>query len=157
MRLSDLLVLPSAAALLTSFTGHWFLIVPVTVSTPGAEGWAWSDWGAVPYVTTKGTSWIDATELSFQVWAFAVFNLTEAQAGVSGGTWGWYSESPIWDDWKLGTPTPAALNYGKPGPVAGGYGELGPYAGRAFICALAAGLVIRAFTSDYDVPLPFFD
>lgn len=150
MRLSDLLVLPSAAALLTSFTGHWFLIVPVTSS---ADGWGWDSYSTVPYVSTAGSSWVDNTELSFQIWAFIVFNLTESQVGSP--AFGWNSDA-TWANWKLGAPSPPGLGNSPTAPV-GGYGELGPYAGRAFLCALAAGLVIRAFTSDYDVPLPFFD
>lgn len=155
MRLSDILVLTSGTALATSLAGHWFLMIPVTSS---ADGWGWDDWGTVPYVNTSGSSWIDNTSLSFQVWAFIVFNLTYAQAGKP--LWGFYGDTPalptVWDDWKLGAPSPAGLNYGVPGPIIGGYGELGPYAGRAFLALLFAGLFIRGFTSDYDIPLPSF-
>ncbi len=152
MRLSDILVGTSATALATSLTGHWFLVIPVTSS---ADGWGWDDWGTVPYVNTSGSSWIDNTAMSFQVWAFVVFNLTYGQVGKP--LWGFYGDDAahptIWDDWKLGAPSPPGLGNSPTAPV-GGYGELGPYAGRAFLALLFAGLAIRAFTGDYDVPLP---
>lgn len=152
MRLSDILVGTSGIALATSLTGHWFLVVPVVEDDP-THNFGWDSFTTVPLVGTAGSSWIDNTALSFKVWAFFVFNLTQEQAGLD--QWpAWYSGAH-WDQFKWGGLPDPSLRL--PATPIGSYGELGPYAGRAFLALLFAGLLARAFNYDYDVPLPLFD
>ena len=149
--LSTLLVLPSAIALGTSFLGHWFFVLPVIEAGNPDTGADWSPMTTVPYVATAGSSWIDNTDLSFRMWAFFVFNLTQTTAGVNSNTG--FNAGAAYAQSKWGSPWPSAT--GNTG-TQGAYGLLGPYAGWLFLGALFAGLGIRAFSLDYDVPLSSF-
>lgn len=131
MHYGTILIGAGSVALLSSLSMRWFFVIPVASfgGKPVESGNLMPDPFSDPLTYLK-------------VWSFLVFNLTEAQAGLSNASdFGFYT-SADWGSYKWGNLPPSITGQTQD-QFGAFYGPLGAYAGFVSLGAIALGVVMN--------------